>query len=208
MALEQPGQVISQECWGSAQRWLTSISVATTLEQPGQRGLRECWGSAPRWPTHLDLFNNRNGATGAERFAGVLGQCRALNSLNLANHEIGETGAESLAGALGQCAALTHLVLGGNRIGAKGAWMLRATWRGAVSGLRFCLKLTIKGQDSSLLLVFLVDKTALLQELMGAYCLHEGLEMNRICFLFAGNRLRETQKPAQLNMEDDDVIDA
>jgi hypothetical protein len=30
-----------QECWRSAQRWLTSI-LAMTLEQPVQRVLQEC----------------------------------------------------------------------------------------------------------------------------------------------------------------------
>jgi hypothetical protein len=31
--------------------------------------------------------------------------------------------------------------------------------------------------------------------------------MNTICFLFDGNRLRETQTPAEPNMEDDDMIE-
>ena len=48
----------------------------------------------------------------------------------------------------------------------------------------------------------------LLKKLMGTYCLHKGLEQNRMCFMFDGNRLSETQTPDELNMEDDDVIDA
>ena len=48
-----------------------------------------------------------------------------------------------------------------------------------------------------------------LKKLMREYCLRkEGLEKNRMCFLFDGNRLSETQTPAELNMEDGDVIDA
>jgi hypothetical protein len=33
--------------------------------------------------------------------------------------------------------------------GAEGTGRLRATWRGPVSGLRFSLTLTVKGEDSS-----------------------------------------------------------
>ena len=36
--------------------------------------------------------------------------------------------------------------------------------------------------------------------------MRQGLEMNRTCFFFAGNRLRDTQTPAELIMEDDDMI--
>jgi len=38
-----------QECWRSAQRWLTSISAAMTSAQLGQRVLQEYWDSAQRW---------------------------------------------------------------------------------------------------------------------------------------------------------------
>jgi hypothetical protein len=34
-------------------RWLTSISAAMTLEPPGQRVLQECWGSAQHWLTSI-----------------------------------------------------------------------------------------------------------------------------------------------------------
>jgi small ubiquitin-related modifier len=108
---------------------------------------------------------------------------------------------------LRQCAALTHLDLGSNRIGAEATGRLRATWRGPVSRLRFSLTLTVKGEDGSLLL-FTINKTTLLKKLMGTYCLHKALEKNGMCFMFDGNRLSETQTPAELNMEDGDVIDA
>ena len=54
----------------------------------------------------LDLtrgFATRIGAEGAERLAGVLGQCSSLAVLNLAENGIGDEGAERLAGVLGQC---------------------------------------------------------------------------------------------------------
>ena len=37
---------LQEECWRSAERWCTSISVAMTLEQVGQRSLQEFWGSS------------------------------------------------------------------------------------------------------------------------------------------------------------------
>jgi small ubiquitin-related modifier len=43
---------------------------------------------------------------------------------------------------------------------------------------------------------------------MQDYCIRKELEMNTISFLFDGNRLSETQTPAELNMEDDDMIEA
>jgi hypothetical protein len=51
-----------QECWGSAQRWLTYISAALA---------------------HLDLSYNEIGDAGAESLAGVLTQCRELTHLDL-----------------------------------------------------------------------------------------------------------------------------
>jgi hypothetical protein len=38
-----------QECWRSAQRWLTSISDSIRSDQPGQNGLLACLLSAHRW---------------------------------------------------------------------------------------------------------------------------------------------------------------
>ena len=82
-----------------------------------QRGLQECWRSAQRW--HLDLSGNFDvGAAGAERLAGVLGQCRELVHLNLDSNRIDAGGTERLAGVLGQ---LAHLDLRSNFIGAGAA---------------------------------------------------------------------------------------
>ena len=43
---------------------------------------------------------------------------------------------------------------------------------------------------------------------MEAYCARQSLQMNQIRFLFKGNRLHDNQTPDELEMEDDDVIDA
>jgi Ran GTPase-activating protein (RanGAP) involved in mRNA processing and transport len=109
--------------------------------------------------TLLDLCGNSNfGAVGAERIAGVLGQCRELVNLNLSKNLIGPAGTEVLAGVLaqfptlthlnlsekfigaerlpgvlGQCTALTHLDLSHNNIEAAGAESLAGAWYTSVS---------------------------------------------------------------------------
>ncbi len=51
--IKMTGQEGSQECWGSAHHWLTSISGPIKLAMPGQRGLQECWRSAERRLTSI-----------------------------------------------------------------------------------------------------------------------------------------------------------
>ena len=53
MRSEQLGQRVLQECWRSAQRWLTSISAAISSAMLGQRVLQECWRSAQHWLTSI-----------------------------------------------------------------------------------------------------------------------------------------------------------
>ena len=66
--------------------------------------------------THLDLSDNSDfGAAGADRLAGVLGQCREL-----VHNKIGSGGTEILGGVLSQCPALDHLNLSENKIEAGG----------------------------------------------------------------------------------------
>ena len=55
---------------------------------------------------------------------------------------------------------------------------------------------------------FKIKKKTQLMKLMEAYCARQSLQMDQIRFLFDGNRLRDTQTPDELDMEDDDVIDA
>jgi small ubiquitin-related modifier len=47
-----------------------------------------------------------------------------------------------------------------------------------------------------------------LQKLMEAYCERQSLHLDQMRFLFDGNRVRDHQTPEDLEMEDDDVIDA
>jgi hypothetical protein len=62
--------------------------------------------------------------------------------------------------------------------------------------------------EDDYIVIYTIKKTQALKKLMQDYCIRKGLEMNTICFLFDGNRFSETQPPAELSMEDDDMIEA
>ena len=46
-----------------------------------------------------------------------------------------------------------------------------------------------------------------LKKLMEAYCNRQSLRMDQVHFLLGGNRMRETQSPEELEMDDDDIIE-
>ena len=59
--------------------------------------------------SYVDLYNNEIRDTGAESFAGVMGQCPALSLFDLSETQIcdaGAPGTEILAGVLEQCVSL------------------------------------------------------------------------------------------------------
>jgi Ran GTPase-activating protein (RanGAP) involved in mRNA processing and transport len=66
--------------------------------------LQECWRSAQCWLTSISA-NNQIEEAGAESFAEVLAQCTALAHLSLGNNQIGDAGTDSLAGVLVHCRA-------------------------------------------------------------------------------------------------------
>ncbi len=65
----------------------------------------------------------------------------------------------------------------------------------------------VREQDGNIVHFKIKRKTAL-KRLMEAYCQRQSLQMDQIRFLFDGTRLRENHTPEELDMEDDDVIDA
>jgi small ubiquitin-related modifier len=69
------------------------------------------------------------------------------------------------------------------------------------------INLKVKGQDGAVVHFKIKRKTAL-KKLMEAYCQRQSLQLDQIRFLFDGTRLRDTHTPEELDMEDDDVIDA
>jgi small ubiquitin-related modifier len=69
------------------------------------------------------------------------------------------------------------------------------------------VRIKVKGQDG-LFVGFKIEKTTLLKTLIEAYCTCRGLEVKRICLFLDGKQVRETQTPAELDLQDDDVMEA
>lgn len=55
---------------------------------------------------------------------------------------------------------------------------------------------------------FKIKKTTNLKKLMEAYCKRQGLNASTVRFTFDGNRISGSETAEQLEMEDQDVIDA
>ena len=68
------------------------------------------------------------------------------------------------------------------------------------------IKLAVLSQDGNEV-YFQIKETTTLQKLMHAYCNQQGVALYKFHFLFDGNRINETQTPAQLDMQDGDIID-
>ncbi|KAK9814255.1 hypothetical protein WJX72_003009 [[Myrmecia] bisecta] len=55
---------------------------------------------------------------------------------------------------------------------------------------------------------FKVKTTTKFEKIMQAYCQKKSIDMAGMRFLFEGTRINNTSTPADLGMEDDDIIDA
>jgi Ran GTPase-activating protein (RanGAP) involved in mRNA processing and transport len=120
MPSNQPGQRGLQECWGSAQRWLTSYLSGNYFRDSGAASFAGALAQCPAL-SHLDLSGNEIKIGGAESLAGVLALCASLAHLKLEHNQIGDAGTEGFAGVLAQFPALARLDLGYNDIGSAGA---------------------------------------------------------------------------------------
>merc|ERR1712034_297360 len=69
------------------------------------------------------------------------------------------------------------------------------------------INLKVKSQDGNEV-YFKVKQTTKLSKLMNAYCNRVGKELSAVRFLFDGERLQPDSTPEQLDMEDEDEIDA
>jgi len=69
------------------------------------------------------------------------------------------------------------------------------------------LNLKVKSQDGNEI-YFKVKKTTQFRKVMIAYCRKVGADVDAVRFLFDGTRIRPDQTPAELEMEDEDEIDA
>ena len=63
------------------------------------------------------------------------------------------------------------------------------------------------GVQDGIIVYFKIKRKTQLKKVMVAYSNRHSLPMDSLRFSFDGNRLRETQTPEELGMEDDDVID-
>jgi len=69
------------------------------------------------------------------------------------------------------------------------------------------LSLKVKSQDGNEV-YFKVKRTTQFSKVMTAYCKKVGQDLESVRFLFDGQRLNPQQTPADLDMEDEDEIDA
>jgi len=69
------------------------------------------------------------------------------------------------------------------------------------------LNLKVKAQDGNEI-YFRVKKTTQFKKVFAAFCKKVGADLDSVRFLFDGSRINPTTTPAELEMEDDDVIDA
>jgi len=68
------------------------------------------------------------------------------------------------------------------------------------------INLKVVAQDGNEMF-FKLRRSTRMQKLMAAYCERQGVDRQTVRFLFDGERLRDTQTPEGLEMEDGDVID-
>mmetsp|Transcript_6289 Transcript_6289/g.8757 ORF Transcript_6289/g.8757 Transcript_6289/m.8757 type:complete len:97 (-) Transcript_6289:191-481(-) len=69
------------------------------------------------------------------------------------------------------------------------------------------INLRVVSQDGNEV-YFKIKKHTQLKKLMDAYCQRQAIESNSIRFLYDGQRLQPEQTPQDLEMEDNDIIDA
>eukprot|EP01089_Gocevia_fonbrunei_P021448 TRINITY_DN834_c0_g1_i3.p1 TRINITY_DN834_c0_g1~~TRINITY_DN834_c0_g1_i3.p1 ORF type:complete len:116 (+),score=25.85 TRINITY_DN834_c0_g1_i3:33-380(+) len=69
------------------------------------------------------------------------------------------------------------------------------------------ISLKVVSQDGSEVF-FKIKRQTHLKKLMEAYCKRQGVDMNSIRFLHDGNRISQEKTPKELDMEDNDIIDA
>jgi len=69
------------------------------------------------------------------------------------------------------------------------------------------INLRVVSQDGNEV-YFKIKKQTPLRKLMDAYCQRQAIDSNSIRFLYDGQRIQADQTPKELEMEDNDIIDA
>merc|ERR1712046_498835 len=93
-------------------------------------------------------------------------------------------------------------------MGKRSAWRLRARMAEGEDkkDVGEHINLKVVTQDGNEI-YFKCKQTTPLQKLMRAFCQRQGVQMNAVRFLFDGTRVRDSQTPKDLAMEDGDIID-
>ena len=68
------------------------------------------------------------------------------------------------------------------------------------------INLKVMGQDGNVV-QFKIKKRTALKKLMATYCERAGLDMQTIRFTFDGNRMKDSDTPKDLDMEEGDTIE-
>jgi len=69
------------------------------------------------------------------------------------------------------------------------------------------INLRVVSQDGNEV-YFKIKRQTPLRKLMDAYCQRQAIDPNSIRFLYDGQRIQAEQTPKELDMEDNDIIDA
>jgi len=69
------------------------------------------------------------------------------------------------------------------------------------------INLRVVSQDGNEV-YFKIKRQTPLRKLMDAYCQRQAIDQNSIRFLYDGQRIQAEQTPKELDMEDNDIIDA
>ncbi len=69
------------------------------------------------------------------------------------------------------------------------------------------LNLNVKSQEGNII-CFKLKKTTSLKKMIDSYCSKFGLQAKSVRFIFEGERIKESDTPEILGMEDGDEIDA
>jgi len=69
------------------------------------------------------------------------------------------------------------------------------------------INLRVVSQDGTEV-YFKIKKQTPLRKLIEAYCGRQGIDANTVRFLYDGQRIQQDQTPKELEMEDNDIIDA
>jgi small ubiquitin-related modifier len=130
--------------------------------------------------------------------APALSTTTKLTELDLSHNDLGDAGAASLEPALAKMTELTKLRFSHNNLGEASLASLLAKQH---------MSLRVKDSEGEIV-HFRMRESTRLGKLMDAYCDRTNIARECILFSFSGQSISPTATPLDLDMEDDDEIDA